>query len=955
MPGLIRILAPAAVVTCAALLIQKSPEPGASGARNRARIPLAIEANRGQADPAARYLARSGGRSSYFTAAGLVLDCGVRIRFQGGKLGEPEALEPLGSTSNYLIGRDSRKWVTGVPHYGRVRYRNVYPGIDVIYYPAGSSLEYDLVLGPGANPADIRLEFEGARDLRIESGGELVVSGPRGELRQHLPNVYQSRNGRRSPVRCRQARVGPSTVGFQVEEYDAATALTIDPVLSWSTLLGGGPSGDIAGQEGAIGVGLDRSGNVYVAGTTSSPNFPTVTPIQSAPGKVYLSVADIFVAKLSPDGSRLIYSTYVGGSFIDTPHAMAVDSEGSVYVAGDSESDDFPVAAAYQSASRGGVYPLCSPRPCGIQDAILFRLTPSGTAFVYSTYLGGSYEGYEFVSGLAIDADGNAYVTGTTSSRDFPVTRYNAYQKDLAGGQDAFVAKFSATGQSLMFATLLGGKGTDYGTGIALDSQGNVIVTGYTNSSDISASPEALQKTTSGTDYDGFVAKLGPGGNVRTWFTFLGGSASDNTRTVQVDASDNIYVTGSTSSSNFPTTAGAFQASAQNRTAGFVSKINPAGSSLLYSTNLAATGSFTTVTPSGLRVDSQGRAYVVGTASSTSFPLTADAFQPGPIGTTSYSTPFFSILKPAGDGLEYSTLLDASGFTQISGLAIDASRNIYLVGYTAGVDFPTTAGAYQRKLNLTGTGAASDAFILRMAGTKTGPLLGAVTHSATFATGGISPGEIVTAWGSGFGPSAVTYSSLDPAGYVPTSLSNAAILFNDVPAPVISGMADRLSVVVPYSVAGKAGVIVTAQFQGVKSNALWIPVVAAAPGIFTAEASGKGPAAALNTDYSINSASNPAGAGSVVMFYVTGEGETDPAGVDGKPANDVYPKPKQSVAARIGGKTADVQYAGAAPGFVAGAMQVNLMIPSGLAAGAQSVTITVGGKSSQSGVTVAVK
>src|SRR5262245_4830853 len=435
------------------------------------KLALSFEANEGQVDSQVEFLSRGNGYSLFLTSTEAVLALNkptankvadahqsqttapalLRMQLLGANPSpRVEGLEELHSKSNYFIGNDPQKWRTNVANYARVRYQDVYPGVDMIYYGNQRQLEYDMVVSSGADPRVIAIGFKGADKVEISGEGELLLQTAGGEIRQHRPIAYQEVNGARQEVRCSYVLKEKDQIGFEVAAYDVTKPLVIDPVLTYSTYLGG------SSGEFAQGIAVDSSGNAYVTGRTLSSDFPTANPLQ--PNNA--GTCGVFVTKLNPQGSSLVYSTYLGGSdggFEQESEfgcGIAVDSSGNAYVTGRTFSSDFPTANALQ------------PNNAGDYDVFVTKLNPQGSALVYSTYLGGDDE--DGGRDIAVDSSGNAYVTGWAYSVNFPTA--NAFQPDYAGGIDAFVTKFNAAGSALVYSTYLGGSGKDLGLGIVADS-----------------------------------------------------------------------------------------------------------------------------------------------------------------------------------------------------------------------------------------------------------------------------------------------------------------------------------------------------------------------------------------------------------------------------------------------------------------------------------------------------
>jgi hypothetical protein len=677
------------------------------------RLPLHFEANQGQAHKDVRFLARGAGYGLYLTADEAVL---VLTRADAKRGAQPQAkpvalrmslvgaarkprvsgLEELPGKSNYFIGKDQSKWRTDVPTYAKVHYREVYPGIDLVYYGNQRQLEYDFVVAPGADPSKIVLGFKGADKLEIDAdAGNLVLRVGGSEIRQHKPVIYQEIDGVRREIDGGYVLKPGKRVGFQVAAYDTNRPLIIDPVvLSYSTYLGG------SNNDGGGAIAVDAQGNVYLTGGTSSINFPSTT------GAFQATFAggpqgDVFITKLNPTGSALVYSTYLGGGDLDSSVGIAIDGDGNAYVAGWTQSLNFPTTAGAFQTTR-----------LGFSDTFVTKLNPTGSALVYSTYLGGT--GNDFASDIAVDAARNAYVIGQTTSQNFPTTT-GAFQPVFGGSFDAFITKLDPLGSALVYSTYLGGREHDIGSGIAVDGDGNAYVTGTTmpsglfSSNDFPMTAGAFQTQLGNTNgcppclFEAFVAKLNPAGSALIYSTFLGGDRSDAGSRIAVDPAGNAYVAGTTSSSNFPTTAGAFQTSLNGLRDAFVAKLNANGSGLVYSTYLGGGDDESGV---GIAIDRDGNAYVSGQTRSLNFPTTLGAFQPVSGGG---SDAFVTKLSPTGSALVYSTYFGGSDSDSGGGIAIDGDGNAYVAGTTRSLNFPTTLGAFQPT-----SGGDSDAFVAKI-------------------------------------------------------------------------------------------------------------------------------------------------------------------------------------------------------------------------------------------------
>jgi hypothetical protein len=674
-------------------------------------LPLSFEANDGRTDPQVDFIARGRGYAVFLTPREAVLTlrgsatssdghgsapsstAALRVQLEGANAHPRGAgLEKLPGRVNYLLGDDPAQWRTTIPTWARVRYREVYPGIDLVYYGKQGQLEYDFVVRPGADPGRIILGFEGAEKVGVDAKGDLLLQLTSGAIRHRKPVIYQEVDGARREIGGGYVRKGAHAVGFEVAAYDRRRPVVIDPVLFYSTYLGGADS-----EEGG-GIAVDTGGYVYVSGRTPSIDFPATT---GAFRTASAGLTDVFVAKLDPAGSALVYSTYLGGAGSDHGNAVAVDAAGNTYVTGETQSTDFPTTP--------GAFQPTPPARLSNTTFVAFvaKLNPTGSALVYSTYLGGGADGQ--AAGIAVDASGYAYVSGTTSANDFPTT-LGAFQRTRNGQTDAVVVKLNATGSALVYSTYLGGGSTEHGEGIAIDADGNAYLTGRTSSGDFPTTPGAFQRTKASgpSSHAAFATKLNPAGSALVYSTYLAGTGSDRGVAIAIDvpSNPNAYVTGRVASTDFPTTPGAFQTTKTSTSshAAFVTKLDPTGSALVYSTYLGGTGDDE---GTAVAADTSGSAYVIGEASSTDFPTTANALQATLAGPTDA---FVTKLDPSGSALAYSTYLGGAGDETSTGLAIDAFGSAYVTGVTTSTDFPTIAGAFDTTFN-----GIQDGFVVKIA------------------------------------------------------------------------------------------------------------------------------------------------------------------------------------------------------------------------------------------------
>jgi hypothetical protein len=603
----------------------------------------------------------------------------VRMRYLGADSRVKIAgTNELPGRSNYLNSRDPGKWRTDIAQYAKVEYHDIYPGIDLVYYGNGTGrdarLEHDFVVRPGGDPTNIRLGFEGVERVELDESGDLLLWLPEGgKLIQHAPALYQESGGEKKFVEGGYVILGSTSegpdnqpgIGFRIAEYDPGKTLYIDPQLSYSTYLGG------SDYDFGYGIAVDTSGCAYVTGWTYSTDFPTRKPIQSGNA----GGIDVFVAKLNASGNAMLYSTYVGGSGDDFGTGIAVDGTGAAYVTGYTDSQDFPTTAGAFSIANAGLndafvfkinaagtalvystylggsgddfgagiavassgvayvtgytassdFPTASPFQstlAGATSAFVAEVNATGTALTYSTYLGGTSQDY--ATAIAIDGAGLAYVTGYTNSTNFPTS--SPYQAANAGGWDAFVSVFNAAGSALKFSTYFGGTGDDFAYGIAVKADVAApnhlcaYITGSTSSSNLPIAAStglAYQRSIAG-NYDAFVSKLDPTSATLDYSTYLGGEDFDAGNGIVVDAANNAYIVGQTWSQSFPVTGGPFQQMLNGLCDGFVTKLNPAGNALSFSSYLGGSDYDAAM---GVALDNSGNLYLTGYTFSTDFPV----------------------------------------------------------------------------------------------------------------------------------------------------------------------------------------------------------------------------------------------------------------------------------------------------------------------------------------------
>ncbi len=726
------------LISISLLATALEPEPATmQPAAGFGSLPLSFEANTGQTDGRVKFLARGAGYTLFLTQNEAVLSLSAPA---DKTLGSPKNLSsrwvpsappPVSKTaavlsmrllgasgdaevsgrdelpgeSNYFRGNDPKAWRTNISHYAQVRYRGVYPGVDLVYYGKQGLLEYDFVVAPQADFKAIGMKFAGAEGVSVDpNSGDLVVKAGEQEVRFHQPVAYQAAlasepHGSTNSVAARYVLDASNRVSFELGPYDHSRELVIDPALSYSTYLGG--TSDDYGNALAV----DSSGNVYLTGYTRSVDFPVVGAYQGqCGGGCAGGTTDAFVTKINSSGTALIYSTYLGGSGDDYGNGIALDSSGNAYIVGQTYSEDFP--------STGGI---CGPG-CLTGYVFVTKLNSTGSALTYSNLYGG--QAVSQGNAIVLDSSLNAYITGYTAASDFPTTA-GVFQPVCASCStllpDIFITKINSGGTALVYSSFLGGNNADLGYALALDSSLNAYVTGYTISTNFPTTPGAYQ-TTIGAQTAAFVTKINSTATTKVYSTYLGGSGTSSDACaacgsgIAVTSGGNAVVAGLTWETNFPTTAGAYRTTyAGGFHDAFVTEMNATGTGLVYSTYLGGSNDDGSAS---VAMDKTGNVYVRGNTFSTNFPVTPGSFQTKKGGTgNTTSNAFLSVLNSKLAKLLYSTYLGGSGSeyglaTQSIALGTGSTPNIYLTGNTSSTDFPVTTGAYQVK-----NAGKNDAFV----------------------------------------------------------------------------------------------------------------------------------------------------------------------------------------------------------------------------------------------------
>ncbi len=650
-------------------------------------LPLYFIKNDGQTDERVRYYENGFGKGIFFTDDGIYIsmsgiDTGdgkrteeyVKITpLDTSKESRIEAEEILEGRVNYFTGNDPSGWHRDIPVYAKLRYKEIYEKTDLVFYGNQGQLEYDIVVNPGADPGKVAFRYDGINDLRVNSRGELVAVLPSGrEIIQRRPHIYQVKDGKKVELSGEYSfrKDGNSFVyGFAVPEYDRGYALVVDPVmLIASTYLGG------TGEDFGSGIALDSEGNVYLTGNTSSVDFPLQNPLQSERYSV-----DVFVTKMNPSLSSLIYSTYIGGSNPDVGAKVVVDNLGNAYVTGYTDSSDFPLKDAGQNAFGGS------------RDAFMLKLGPLGNELLYSTYIGGL--GYDQGYGIAVDSLGNTYVCGFTMSDTLPG------QLDIfkGGTSDAFVAKVNKEG--IVTSGFIGGSASESAEAIAFGKDGYLYIAGSTNSGDFQVSSDALLKSAKGIE-NGFLMKINPSVLSMVYSTYISGSdcgavEQEFVSGVAVDSSGLVYLTGHSSCNDLPL-KNAYQAAVSGSDDIYIIKLDLSKSgedAVLYASFIGGSG---IERGRAIAVDDLGNAFIAGYADSMDFPV-KNAFQTKKKGFDEVVVVKMDTTKSGEESLVYSTYLGGEASERGHGIAIDSAGNAYLTGHTGSPNFPTTSDTFMPK------------------------------------------------------------------------------------------------------------------------------------------------------------------------------------------------------------------------------------------------------------------
>ena len=639
----------------ATISIERDPVLLASPGRKQE---AAFEPNRGQAHPDSHYLSRTGTSTYLLTHNELLLVTGqetpnaIRLRFSDAEHAlDVETLNKQPGKTNYLRGNNPDNWITDIPHFARLRYKEVSPGIDVEFYGKQGTLAFDYRVAPGSDPTAIRLNFDNISHLAI-SNGKLVAHHPEGQLVFDSPHIYQDSIDGRKTIPGKFIVTARTEAGFRVEQYDADNTLVIDPLITWSSYAGG------SADEYASAIALDPGDNIYLSGTTNSVDFPLGSPFQSTLG----TGLSAHVMKFDAVTHDLVYSTFIGDNVQET-RAIVVDSSGQATIGGSTGSSTWPVMNAIQATKGGGI------------DAFVTSLNSTGNGLVFSTYLGGT--DIDRVRAMAIDTDNRVYLTGPTASENFPLA--SAWQTTKLGHIDTWVARLNTSGTQLEYSTYLGGSGNDYGAGIAADAAGNATITGLTSSTNFPIAGAVQESNSGGNDI--YVTQLDPTGSL-AWSTYFGGSENDLGNALTLTPSGDILVAGQTVSTDI-TVTNAIQATSNGSFEIFLLQLDGSGTTVKLSTYLGGSAGDAAA---AVAVDNNNTAFITGTTTSADFPLLL-AVQP--IYGGSPVDAFVTRVDLTSPALLYSTYLGGNNEDRGRAIAVDQNGNAWVTGLTRSTNFPT--------------------------------------------------------------------------------------------------------------------------------------------------------------------------------------------------------------------------------------------------------------------------
>ena len=875
---------------------------GAAGSALSAAVledQLRFERNEGQFPDGVLFAARGLGRGMLLRASDVVLGGAgeiVTMSWSGGaERPAVEALDPLEVRTHYLRGERSA-WRTNVPSYGAVAYRDVYPGVDLVFHGARGGLSYDFRVAPGADPERIELRFDGVDGLRVDEAGRLTSSS--GVVLQRAPVAYQPAAGNGEiPVEAAFVVEG-DTVRFRIGEYDPSAPLVIDPFIEYATYLGRGD------QEVIHDIVAAPDGGLIVAGYTASSDFPV-------PGGFDRSMdgdEDAFIAKVSPDGSRIEFATFFGGRRNDRANGVALGEDGAIYVVGETRSDDLPTDPnVFQRGFAGGD-----------RDGFAAKLNANGSGLLYATYLGDDDQ--DWASDIAIDASGTAHIVGGTRSSDFPTTA-GAVQQEFGGDpDDAYLIKLDASGRAALYATFLGGRDSDTANAVALDADGSAFVTGTTTSGNFPVSGGAFQTRREG-DEDAFIAKVGPLGERLRFSTYFGGDGPDFGNAVAVDSFGDVYLGGFTRSDDLPLDSPSFDPIYNGGGDGFLVKLAGPDGFVLYSTYV---GGEDEDAVNALTVDGGDFIVAAGHTKSSDFPVTPDA--PQPARADDDGDAFWTRFSEEGGRLLDSTYLGGSRLDEARAVTVGFDGGLFLAGRTTSNDFPVSENPLQSERD-----SAFDGFVAKVVDN----LEIATANAASFIGGSpVAPGSIAAIFGRALADRTVVATEQplpSELGGVRVSVTDSAG-FDRTAALFFVSPAQINIETPPGSRPGLARVTVFRNNRVAAEGV--VRIRNAAPGLFAANANGRGVAAGF-----VVQQHSPSGPTLRIPLFTTpasGRSLPRPITLGGELSTSVLVlfgtgiREANIVTAFIDGEQAQVLFAGAQEEF-AGLDQVNVLLERSLA------------------------
>ena len=914
-----------------------APENNPPRTTTHSQIPLAFERNQGQSAPDVRFIARGARATLYLNNHSATLESSARHSLTMRWINSNSAPvisgeDRLEKQSNYFIGADSKQWTTNVSNFEKVRYEKVYPGIDLIFYGNDRELEYDFIVAPHSNPHAIKFKFDEAENIYINQDGALVLKNATAEMIQRKPVAYQLIQGEKISVVANYVISTNNEISFAMGKYDQNFSLIIDPVISYASYVGEDLNSSPV-------ITTDVQGNAYIARMFGVP--ATNGAVQNG--------SMISITKINPSGTTVLYSAIIGSGDLDQAYGITVDNNGNCYVAGKTNSSLFPTTAGAFQTDFGIACGTCS-------NAFVTKINPQGSALIYSTYVKGeavqaSEKKLTVARAIAVDANGNAFITGDTNVSDFPTTP-NALQPTMTmykglPSQDAFVTKLNASGSQIIYSTYLGsGDNTDKGMGIDVDAAGNAYIGGVTSNGIVGVTrPQGTIFPTTANSYQttdtrglgefipvyAFAAKVNPNGTALLYSALIGTvNSSIPPFGFGIDSTGSAYLTGFTRSKTFPVSANAFRKKFGSNTddggEAFVTKLNANGSALAYSTYLGGTGANTADYATALAVDAAGNAIVTGLTNSPDFPQTGT-----PV-AISQSGGFVTKLNAVGSAIVESTYL-AQGVPEK--IALDLNGNVFLTGF-ASEDFHPTANAFQTEI-----GAV---YLMKLSAPRVATTVSAASYlGAKIACEGIA---------SAFGAELSSTTQSANAIPLPTNLGGTSVKVKDSlgverDAPIFFTSPTQINFQIPPGTApGIAAITILSSNGGVSVSTIEIVIVA--PSLFSADSTGKGLAAAQ-----VQRSASPAFESVVKFDFSRGQFAALPIDLS-KPNEQTFlvlygtgirlRSNINKVSAKIGNLTLPVDYAGSQNGYV-GLDQVNILLPRSLmGSGLIDVGLTVDGK-----------